>query len=487
MKIPYVTFIVDNHEYLYDRYSNEFLRINRQLKQELKGHLRPLSILTKLQNDENILKPYIIDKFSISKFLTTKEKLVNKMYNEINQMVFITTEECNLRCKYCVYSGSYRNVRGHNSEHILSFDTAKRAIDFFFEIAKNSFDKIIAFYGGEALLEFKTIKNIVEYARGFNKDVRFAINTNLTLLTDEILAFLVENKFVITVSLDGPKEIHDHYRITINQKPTYDIVVRNLKKIKEYDEEYYKNHVIINTLIVPHSLEISTVDKFFSQELFSTLPIESFKTLTLNPMDNDFIKEYNYDDFYERFLTYSMDKFMNAHINGKTDFLDMRITYNLYIRGIKTIYYREMNRLDEYSFYWPNGICIPGLRSLLVTSNGSFFPCETFYDLKDFRMGNAQDGFDIKYISKEIEEYIKHANTLCNECWAYRFCPHCYYSALHKGEYSMRKKKTNCHFTKADILNSFKMFIHIYTNNPNAFDYLNKGNAETLYKHMISD
>lgn len=72
----------------------------------------------------------------------------------------------------------------------------------------------ISFYGGESLIEYKLIKQVVEYVRGKNVNINFAMNTNLTLLTEDILDFLIKYQFAITISLDGPKEVHDLYRIT---------------------------------------------------------------------------------------------------------------------------------------------------------------------------------------------------------------------------------------------------------------------------------
>lgn len=487
MKIPHVIFDVDEHNYLYDRYSNEFLCVNDALK----GVCNEKSVVTpELQHlckQYDVLKPNEITKFSLSAIYDTKTKIAKKLYNEINQLVFITTEDCNLRCKYCIYSGCYKNMRGHNSNHKLTIDVAKKAIDYFLENSNNKFDKTIAFYGGEALTEFNMIKKIVEYAKSINIGIRFAMNTNLTLLTRDILLFLVENEFLLTVSLDGPKEIHDLYRVTKNQKPTQELVVRNLLMIKKYDEEYYNKHIIINTLIVPHSFDFSIVDNFFSIDLFSGLPIESFIVLMLNPRDNDFVKRYDYENFYRGFYAYSSQKVIDAHVSGRTVFSDMRISYNTFIKGIKKIYYREMNRLNEYSFYWPNGICIPGLRSLLVTSDGTFYPCETLYDLKEFKVGDIENGFDIDGITNKVNEYIKYANHLCKDCWAYRFCSHCYYSAMQNDKYNIESKRANCCMMKANIIKEFKMFFQIYTKNPNAFNYLDDGEAERMYGHMIND
>lgn len=125
MKISSTFFEVEGQRYLYDRYSNEFLCINNDVVNNINTHEEVADVeLQQLLKKYDIFQPHIIDKISISNIYDTRTKLINKMYHEINQLVFITTEDCNMRCKYCVYSGSYKNMRVHNSNHKLSFDVA---------------------------------------------------------------------------------------------------------------------------------------------------------------------------------------------------------------------------------------------------------------------------------------------------------------------------------------------------------------------------
>ena len=202
----YIEFESGDKHYVYDRFSNEFLQVENDLL--VGGHIGEESI-KRLQNENGILLPYSIPELSISKDRTLEEKISDKLNRNIVQLCFITTENCNLRCKYCVYSGAYKDMRTHNIKHEMSWSLAKNIVDFF--LTRGSINTI-SFYGGESLIEYKLIKQVVEYVRGKNVNINFAMNTNLTLLTEDILDFLIKYQFAITISLDGPKEVHDLYQ-----------------------------------------------------------------------------------------------------------------------------------------------------------------------------------------------------------------------------------------------------------------------------------
>ena len=487
MDKTYTIFDVEGCHYVYDRFSNEFLSIPNDIVNEMTTSSSIRKYFEDFADDRRILCDFEMPDFSFSKKIDIKDKLAKKLKNELNQVCFISTENCNLRCKYCIYSESYKNTRQHNTFNPMSVEIAKKYIDeYLFASNKNAL-KTISFYGGEALLEIKKIMEIVNYAKSKSMNVQFAMNTNLTLLTDSILSFLVDNNFLLTISLDGPKEIHDKFRTTQNSKPTFDIVFNNLKRIREYNEEFFVKNIIINTVIVPHEYEFDCVDKFFSLPLFNGISLDSFNPVFLNSDENDFFEKNNVENFTRKFYEYSRNKFVEAHRNCMKDFSNMRITYNLFCKSLKKIHYRFMNRLDEYSFYWPDSACIPGMRSVFVTPNGNFFPCETLYDQQEFCLGNIHDGFDIDGIAKKMEDYVNLSNQVCKHCWAYRFCSHCYSSSYKNDALDKKKMLRQCDGIKQDIIDSFKLYLTIYNNNPNSLNYLDGEEMEVLYPNMVAD
>ena len=151
--------------------------------------------------------------------------------NDLGTMALQVTQNCNLRCKYCVYSGNYEN-REHSSLR-MSRETAYKAIDYLVEHSTNSENLHLGFYGGEPLLEFELIKDCVEYIRkATNKEIIFNITTNCVLLDEEKIDFLYQNDFRVTISLDGPANIHDANRVKLDNSGSFSNVIIAIQVIK---------------------------------------------------------------------------------------------------------------------------------------------------------------------------------------------------------------------------------------------------------------
>ena len=153
------------------------------------------------------------------------------------QLTLEMTADCNFRCKYCIYGEHYPETRKWANE-VLGFDTAKKAVDYYMAGVLGKYRKnpntypTIGFYGGEPLLRFPVIRQIVEYIdREYTvfPEILYTITTNGYLLSDEIGDFMTEHNFSIIVSLDGHKENHDRNRVTADQKGTFDIVLGNIR------------------------------------------------------------------------------------------------------------------------------------------------------------------------------------------------------------------------------------------------------------------
>jgi len=149
-------------------------------------------------------------------------------------IVFQTTHECNLRCHYCFIDGYYSD-----RDCWLTFDVAKRALDQFLPPKG---DINIGFFGGEPLLNWKVIVDIVHYVKSLpNIRPSFSITTNGTIYKPEIIQFLAEHKFSIITSLDGPKNLHDKYRVDRNGHGSFDKVMEWLNAIKNHEVLVNKN------------------------------------------------------------------------------------------------------------------------------------------------------------------------------------------------------------------------------------------------------
>lgn len=142
-----------------------------------------------------------------------------------------------------------------------------------------------------------------------------------------------------------------------------------------------------------------------------------------------------------------------------------------------------MDRISEYGYYWPNGICIPGLRSIFVATDGQYFPCERMNTHSPFTIGNIDDGYDINKVVNIIDEYAEKSLSLCENCWAYRFCSTCFMSWPNDNN----RKSKSCENVKKYFFRLFQAYIDIVRDASDAFDYLDTEGNDIIVNDMRLD
>ena len=496
-----ISFDIDNISYIYDSYSNQLLKVSpvivdiiddtfvisrEKIIEKYKDKYSEDVISTAYKNvidaqdKANVFRKFTLPKLSLSSEKSTVEKVKEKLSESLSSLVLNVTEDCNFRCEYCMYTGSYENRRSHNKLNDLSLDIAQKAVDFFVDNCKLAKFKNVGFYGGEALLRFEFIKKIVEYSQALDPSLKFSITTNGSLLNEKILEFLQENKFKLNISLDGPEKLHDKFRKTVNHKPTYALIMEKIELIKDKFPHLYSNDLSINSVLVPSQgeEEYEELNRFFSEEPIFDFIKKDYEKLSfgaINPSTNSFFGKYNYSDFYKGFLRKMNQLFADFHINSLE--VDRIIAPRvLNSRFIKLIHFRDNKRLPEYEFYWPNGICIPGMRSVFVSSDGTFYPCEKIYDYNLMPIGNVFDGLDYEKIAGYIDQYSEEAIRDCKNCWLFRLCGVCFtsYFGDDNSQLCEKSRKITCFSQKYVVARYLKMYISIRSKNEHAFDYLVK-------------
>lgn len=245
LKKPFIQlFKTPRSQYVFDVNKNEMLPVSAEsfdfLKQCMAGQADiETANIEEIQDliREGYLRTESVVQEVYHPYTPYLEDLLNRKLRKITLQV---TQGCNLRCKYCIYSeNSSANQRPHSNKR-MEWETAKRGIDFLWEHSVDSPYVNIGFYGGEPLLEFPLIRKSVSYAKKLfdGKKITFSMTSNGTLLTDEIIDFLVQEDISLLISLDGPKEIHDRSRIFANGAGSFDIVMQNIEKVKAKAPEY---------------------------------------------------------------------------------------------------------------------------------------------------------------------------------------------------------------------------------------------------------
>lgn len=458
--------------YMYDVNRNGILKIKKTLWDSLFSQCNDVNGVDSI-GYEKIEDYKILNEMKKKGFLSSNkaqqiihhadEVLEYHLRNKVQKITLQVTQSCNLRCDYCPYSGGYRNREHTNNK--MDWNTAKKSLDFLLEHSIDNEIVNIGFYGGEPMIEFDLIKKCIEYAKEIfkGKDIQFSITTNGTLINKKIIRYFVKNKVNLTISLDGPKEVHDKNRRFCNGSGTFDKIINSLDYIKEEFPEYYKR-LFFNVVLDPES-DFSCINDFFcNYETIKENPAslslitEQYSVNSINYSQEYFVKnEYE----YFKVLLSKLNRLDSKNVSKLLEkrFSDLRRMYN---------YIEICERIPEKAHH--GGPCIPGVQRLFVNVNGDFFPCERVSEESEImRIGSIRNGFELEKI-KVLLNVGKITEKQCKNCWAFRFCFQCAAFADELDELSSDKKLGKCNSVRNFVVNSFK---DICTMREMNFDFTN--------------
>jgi uncharacterized protein len=351
----------------------------------------------------------------------------------------------------------------------MTSDTAKKAVEFF--IARSNGNKkekttAITFYGGEPLLKFDLLKEVVELTKrkGVFHEYRFSLTTNGTLLTDEVVEYFVKNDIAILVSLDGPKKIHDLYRVSIDDQGTFDVILKNLKWIKLYSPEYFENNISFNAVVAP-PYDLDAIVNFFYSRIFFKPLRDKIRTNFVDAYHTSFFRDFNLEKdrmMLGNELNRRLKLYRNALINGTHD--KLTIEKQLFLDDFYTIACRPMEPLKNQ--YPPIGTCIPGQRRIFVDTGGKFFMCEKVGS--NYEIGDVDNGFNYQKIYGFYEEYDDFFQD-CKYCWALRLCKKCFNSIRKGADFDAQRKKEMCENKLRTIEENLITYCEIIDRKPDAF------------------
>ncbi len=473
-----------NYSYIYDVNSNEIFRVNEIIYDIIDLYNKGLDfIVSKFRhkyNSEDLVKYFNEIKKArkknfysglrpeISSCIKSAGDVKYLLKTGLNQIILDLTTKCNLRCKYCTFSGHYLYRRTHGNSD-MTFETAKKAIDFFIEKSKNNQNELspaITFYGGEPLLRFDLIKDVVELIKtyGLYEKYQYSLTTNGILLTDEVLEYFVQNNISILVSLDGGKEQHDRHRVFGNGGGTFDKIMRNLRKVKKYSKEYFESNISFNAVITPPYDFDKFIDFFFKNKLLSPIKhkiIINFVDSYATTFFDDFNLE-NERNNLSKEMNKLRDRYKNALINGTCE--KLTIEKHLFLEDFYNLSCRVLGMIDKK--FPPLGSCVIGRRRLFVNTVGKFYMCEKVGE--NYEIGDINKGFDyIKIFNfyKNYDEFF----TDCKFCWALRLCKKCFNDVNKKETLYKRRKENLCEKMKKTVERNLITFCEITEKNPNAF------------------
>ncbi|GAA0780702.1 thioether cross-link-forming SCIFF peptide maturase [Hathewaya limosa] len=386
-------------ELVYDLLDDEKIKSKDELINEYKEKYSKEEIEEAYEEIEELIK---------EEYLYTKDLYENiaiqtqKSPSFIKALCLNIIHDCNLRCKYCFADeGEY-----HGCRQRMSAEVGKKAIDYVIKHSGPRKNIEVDLFGGEPLMAMDTIKEVVSYARSIekehNKNIRFTMTTNCTLLNDEIMEYLNENMVNIVLSLDGRKQVNDKVRVRCDGTGSYEAIVPKINKmIEKRDKD--KTHYVRGTF-TRENIDFFEDIKHLAELGYKEISVEPVvlpdeHELSLREEDLPVIFE-QYDKLYEEMCKrYEEGNEFNFY------------HFNVDLKGGPCVYKRISG-------------CGAGHEYIAVTPEGDVYPCHQFVGNEEFKLGTIYDD-DYKF-NEELSDEFKAAHIYnkpkCKECWARFYC-----------------------------------------------------------------
>lgn len=324
---------------------------------------------------------------------------VKKRKTVVKALCLHIAHDCNLACKYCfAEEGEY-----HGRRALMSYEVGKKALDFLIANSGNRHNLEVDFFGGEPLMNWQVVKDLVAYGREqeklHNKHFRFTVTTNGVLLNDEVQEFVNKEMDNVVLSLDGRKEINDQMRPFRNGRGSYDLIVPKFQRLADSrnQERYY-----IRGTFTRNNLD-------FSQDILHFAEL-GFKQMSIEPVVGDESDPYAIKEEDIPAIKEEYDKLAKIMIEREKE-------------GKGFNFFHFMIDLD-------GGPCVAkrlsgcgsGTEYLAVTPWGDLYPCHQFVGREEFLMGNVDDGIVRPEIADDFRSCNVYSKDKCRDCFAKFYC-----------------------------------------------------------------
>jgi uncharacterized protein len=478
-----VIFDTPSGPFAYDAASNHILRLDdpgRRLLEELTGTGGGSPPLTGQEREDALSGLAKARKSGIlvpaaPEIVTFDEEFIRTARHELDvsgpQHVIIgVTERCNFRCRYCAYSGAYEDHRLHSGRS-MSQETLAHVLDWYLSHPERAVFSM-GFYGGEPLLELDLIRHAAAEAKRRARTLKLHITTNASLMTPPIARFLADNGFHVTVSLDGPPDVHDRYRRLINGAGTFDLTWRGVQLLRQSDPEWFGSHVAFNAVAAPpygisrvRDFTLEHPDVFTRARLsmtgLSPYPSELPEELRHRPDDESLQKE--------RAELFAILKAQLAKGPPETEDL----IHPMFLSDLEVLHHRPLTPLPGRIRL--GGQCTPGLAKAYIGVDGDIHFCERLPGTR--AIGLVPGGVDADAVAAFLKDYSDYVSPRCTGCWAVRFCNKCFLDFGHGENFSQERFATHCQRTRKRWLWNLARYAELVSENPTALDWLPHGEA----------
>ena len=332
----------------------------------------------------------------------------------LQTLVVNVTNQCNLACTYCYEYGEDKIVDTENGKQpkFMSAETARASVDFALRESRDSPTAHITFFGGETLMNFPVLKSTIAYARQraaeVGKDIDFSLTTNATLLKPDVIEFLAEERVGVTISIDGPEDLQNKFRVFKGGTGSYDIAA---PKIKALLARHKSRPIGARVTLTRQTLEVSRIYRHLTDEIgFWEV---GFAPVTTAPSRDYAIGDGGFDELLGQFRALAYEYLKASLANRHHGFSNVRETLQEIHQGHAKAY-----------------PCGAGLGLMGVATDGDVALCHRFAGSDAHRFGTVHDGVSWEKQQEFLDTHHISHKTDCQTCWARPICAGgCYHEA----------------------------------------------------------
>ncbi|KFL90055.1 hypothetical protein AmDm5_1322 [Acetobacter malorum] len=408
-------FSVDGHEFIYVVAAGAIFALDdaasavlEQLKNKPMEHAELIAALvqqghSKKDAEDLIRELLLVQVIATENFVPEKPEAPPSDF-PLQALVLNITNQCNLACTYCYEFGSDKIATPQGKKKFMTLETAKQSVDFLLEKSAQRKAVHITFFGGETLMNFRLLRDVVLYseerAAQIGKAITFSLTTNATLLSDEIIEFLSEHQVGVTVSIDGPSDLQNKNRVFKNGKGSYDVIVPRLRKLIE---KHKSRAITARVTLTDGVTDVTRIYRHLKDDIgfheigFAPVTSSEKQSYSINDTDmGDVLQEFR--NLAEEWLSFALRNQMHG-------FSNVSETIGELTKGV--------NKSHP---------CGAGLGLLGVSPSGDLSPCHRFTDADSHTLGNINTGID----SEKRSDFLSrgHIGTKydCHTCWARPLC-----------------------------------------------------------------
>ena len=320
----------------------------------------------------------------------------------------LMAQGCNLGCRYCYAWRNGSNQKGT----LMPFEIAKQAVDHLVAKSGRRTELQVTFFGGEPLLNYPVIREVVNYCRELektsSKKFMFELITNGVLLTEEVVDWIIAEKFVLFVSLDGWKEMHNHNRPSMDGDDVYDLI---LKHALYANEQYTKHGLIpmkVRANLTSKHHDWKAVGEYLASLGFKVIGVGAIEPLSHGDSSPSAMTEDQMDELHEN-VTEMLVGVVGRLIAGES------ITYfeNLQLR--KTLGQLQPRKLKGIT-------CGVARNTQVVDNKGNIFPCHRYEGMENYIIGDVFTGLDREKTMAYYRKVNGNATNRCHSCWIRDYC-----------------------------------------------------------------